>query len=54
MKTQEQIIDCGGIYEVHPAAKGGYAVVNSSTGEVVHSTESKREAVKMAKECNDR
>lgn len=54
MNTQEQIIDCGGIYEVHPAAKGGYAVVNSNTGEVVHSTADKREAVKLAKECNAR
>lgn len=52
--TTEQIIDCGGIYEVHPAVSGGYAVVNSNTGEVVSNASSKREAIKVATECNAR
>ncbi len=28
------IIDCGGKYEAHPLAGGGWAVVNGETGDV--------------------
>jgi hypothetical protein len=47
-----QIIDCNGKYEVHAGAKGGYAVVNSETGEVRCSFATEREAVKVATKLN--
>ena len=53
MKTQEDIIDCGGKYEVHPGAKGGWCVVNSETGEVRSSFANKWDAVKVATDLND-
>lgn len=49
----EQIIDCNGKYEVHAGAKGGYAVVNSETGEVRCSFPTEREAVKVATNLNN-
>ena len=46
------IIDCGGIYEVHPGASGGWAVVNSETGSVRCSFSEQSEAVREARELN--
>lgn len=54
MKTQEQneIIDCGGKYEVHPMVNGGYGVVNSESGDVRCTFAGQREAVAEAKRLN--
>lgn len=46
------IIDCGGKYEVHPGSEGGYAVVNSQTGDVRCEFSSQSEAVREAKRLN--
>jgi hypothetical protein len=46
------IIDCDGAYEVHPASRGGYAVVNSETGDVRCSFTSCDEAVALARSLN--
>lgn len=49
---QEQIVDCNGIYEVHAGVNGGWAVVNSTTGEVRCSFATQSEAVRVATELN--
>lgn len=48
--SNEVIINCGGKYEVHAGARGGWAVVNSETGEVRCSFATQREAVRVATE----
>jgi hypothetical protein len=53
MTTENDIIDCGGIYEVHPMAEGnGYAVVNGQTGSVHSEHPTQRDAVGVAKALN--
>lgn len=52
-KTSEEIIDCGGKYEVHPKLNGGWAVVNGETGQVRCEFSDRDEAVKCATELND-
>lgn len=49
----DEIIDCGGKYEVHPKLQGGWAVVNSDTGEVRCEFAEQSEAVNVATELND-
>lgn len=49
---EADIIDCGGKYEVHPGAKGGWCVVNSETGQVRSSFADKTEAVALAESLN--
>lgn len=46
------IIDCGGIYEVHPATGGGWAVVNGESGDVRCEFSDRDEAVACASELN--
>ena len=48
----EDITILDGKYEVHAGAKGGYAVVNSETGDVYGSYSTQREAVKIATRLN--
>ncbi len=48
----DEIIDCGGRYEVHPKVSGGWAVVNSDSGDVRSSFADKGEAVALAKRLN--
>ncbi len=48
----DQIIDCNGKYEVHAGANGGWAVVNSETGEARCSFSTQREAVRVATKLN--
>lgn len=52
MTTATDIIDCDGIYEVHPLVAGGYGVVNSESGEVRSHHQSQAEAVKIARRLN--
>jgi hypothetical protein len=47
----DEIIDCNGKYEVHPA-HGSWAVVNGETGIVHSETSSREEAVRLARELN--
>lgn len=53
MTTATDIIYCDGIYEVHPLQSGGWAVVNSGSGEVRSHHQSQAEAVKIATELNE-
>ena len=60
MKIKEEIIDCGGKYEVHPGANahtgkrnGLWCVVNSESGEVRTRVESQADAVAEATRLND-
>lgn len=53
MSETNEIIDCGGKYEVHPGAKGGWCVVNGETGQVRCSYADRDEAVKEAESLND-
>ena len=46
------IIYCGGKYEVHPMVNGGYGVVNSESGDVRCTFASQAEAVSEAKRLN--
>lgn len=48
----DDIITLDGKYEVHAGAKGGYAVVNSETGDVRCSFATQAEAVREAKKLN--
>jgi hypothetical protein len=52
MNMENDIIDCGGKYEVHPGASGGYAVVNGETGTVRCEFAGQEEAVKLAERLN--
>ena len=48
-----QIVDCGGKYEVHPAADGAtWCVVNSETGAVRNEAVTRLAAIALAKERN--
>lgn len=52
----DQIIDCDGIYEVHPVNDGCWAVVNGQSGQVHSEYGSQAEAVEVASalnECDD-
>lgn len=49
----EEIIDCGGVYEVHPLQGSGWAVVNSETGAVRCSFPDKEHAVRIAESMNN-
>lgn len=50
----DEIVDCGGIYEAHPTPRGGWAVVNSRTGNVRGRSDLSRDkAVAEATELNE-
>lgn len=46
------ILDCGGVYEVHPATGGGWAVVNGVTGHVRCELTGRDVAATYARELN--
>jgi hypothetical protein len=50
---ESEIIDCGGKYEVHPTNGGGFAVVNSETGNIRYETQYQETAVRWATEANE-
>lgn len=52
MAREHDIIDCGGKYEVHPGARGGWSVVNGETGMVRCSMPDQIEAVRLAESLN--
>lgn len=49
----DQIIDCGGVYEVHPLLTSGWAVVNGHSGVVRCECSTEDEAVALATELNE-
>ena len=52
--TPTTIIYCDGPYEVHPATNGGWAVVNSVSGDIRCSFAARRDAVREATTLNAR
>ena len=46
------IVDCGGKYEVHPGASGGWAVVNGEAGSVRCEFRDRDKAIGCAEALN--